>query len=80
MPDAPSKTIPEFVARWHCPHTGADEVMKSGMGRDLDHLIFYAMQEAVEMYREYIDKHGYEPKIAQGKAVMEISEGLSVRE
>lgn len=73
-----SKSIPEFVGRHYCPHTGVDKVMKAAMMEDLDHMVWSAMQEAISMYVELIEKHGCKPEVARSKALLEIHEGLSV--
>lgn len=74
----PSKSIPQFVGRHYCPHTGVDKVMKGAMTQDLDYLIWSAMRETISMYVELIEKHGYSPEGARSRALLEIHEGLSV--
>lgn len=74
-----SKSVPEFIEKWVCLHTGIDRTMKATMTRDLDHLLHYAMENAIDMYVEFLEKHGADRVAARAKAVTEIADGLAVR-
>lgn len=75
-----SKSIPGFVERWHCPHVEIGKTIRATMERDLDHLIFSAMEDAISMYIELMERHGCDKTEARARASLEIAEGLSVRE
>jgi hypothetical protein len=71
-----SKSASEFVEKWVCLHTGIDKTMKATMRQDLRHLIWYAMENAIDMYVEMRERHGQEPVVAKAKAALEVAEGL----
>lgn len=73
-----SKSVPEFIEKWVCLHTGIDRTMKATMRQDLQHLLWYAMEHAIDMYIEMTDRHGQGPVEGKAKACLEISEGLNV--
>ena len=73
-----SKSVPEFVEKWVCLHTGIDKTMKATMEQDLKHMIWSAMENVIDMYVEMLVKHGHNSQDARAKALLEISEGLNV--
>lgn len=73
-----STTIPEFVEKHVCLHSPLDAVMKKRMETDLSHLLWYAMEHAIDMYVELTTKHEEPPVVARAKACLEIAEGLNV--
>lgn len=75
-----SKSVPEFVEKWVCLHTGIDRIMTATMSQDLTHLLWYAMENAIDMYVEMQSRHGVaDHSEARAKALLEIAEGLSDR-
>lgn len=76
--DDPSKSIPHFVERWVCLHTGIDKTMKATMADDLRYLLFAATREAVELYRENVDRHGMGHHKALAEATFDVVSGLEV--
>lgn len=75
-----SKSVPEFVERWHCPHVEIEKTVRATMERDLDRLIFSAMEDVISMYIELTERHGLDQTEARAKAALEVAEGLSVTE